>query len=93
MNTLIHESLAKSLKFDSNNMIVELTDGRRLSVPLAFFPRLLHADKKNRENYIISGGGIGLHWEKLDEDISVKGLLLGIGDRTYMTGSTKNRTA
>ena len=93
MNTLIHESLAKSIKFNSNNMVIELTDGRTLSVPLAFFPRLLHADEKARKNYVISGGGVGLHWEKLDEDISVKALLLGIGDRTYMSGSNKNKTA
>jgi hypothetical protein len=62
-------------------MWVELTDGRLLGVPLAYFPRLLNAAQAQRDDYIISGGGTGLHWDELDEDISVKGLLLGIGDR------------
>lgn len=63
-------------------MWVELSDGRKLGVPLAYFPRLLHANPKQRENYEVSGGGTGLHWDEIDEDISVKGLLMGIGDRT-----------
>jgi hypothetical protein len=63
-------------------MWVELTDGRQLGVPLVYFPRLLDATQAQRDGYIISGGGTGLHWEELDEDISVKYLLLGIGDRT-----------
>ena len=63
-------------------MWVELFDGRQLGVPLVYFPRLLNANQAQRECYIISGGGTGLHWEELDEDISVKSLLLGIGDRT-----------
>jgi hypothetical protein len=57
-------------------------DGRMLSVPLAYFPRLLHASPDQREKYEISGGGTGIHWDELDEDISVEGLLLGVGDRT-----------
>ena len=86
MNTLTFEPYAKKLSFDSDNMWVELTDGRQLGVPLAYFPRLLNASQAQRADYIISGGGTGLHWEKLDEDISVKGLLLGIGDRTQSAG-------
>lgn len=82
MNTLTFNPLAVRLSFDADNMWVELRDGRKLSVPLAYFPRLLGAEKKQLENYIISGGGTGLHWDELDEDISVKSLLLGIGDRT-----------
>lgn len=82
MNTLAFEPRAKKISFDADNMWVELTDGRQLGVPLAYFPRLLNAAQAQRNNYIISGGGTGLHWEELDEDISVKGLLLGIGDRT-----------
>ena len=61
-------------------MTVELKDGRKLSVPLAYFPRLLHAAISDLKNYTLSGGGI--HWDSLDEDISVEGLLMGIGDRT-----------
>lgn len=82
MNTLAIEAKATSISFDSSNMWVELADGRKLGVPLAYFPRLLHATARQRKNYTISGGGIGLHWEDIDEDISVKGLVLGIGDRT-----------
>ena len=81
MNTLAAESLAKRLRFDSDTMWVDLTEGRQLGVPLAYFPRLLRATPEQRENYVISGGG-GLHWDDLDEDISVPALLMGIGDRT-----------
>ena len=63
-------------------MWVDLSDGRKLGVPLAFFPRLFNASPEQRLNYIISGGGSGLHWDDLDEDISVEYLLMGIGDRT-----------
>ncbi|RKZ03282.1 DUF2442 domain-containing protein [Candidatus Fermentibacteria bacterium] len=62
-------------------MWVDLTDGRQLGVPLAYFPRLLQATPEQRQNFVISGGGIGLHWDELDEDISVTSLLAGIGDR------------
>ncbi len=82
MNTLISEPLAKSVSFDENNLLVDLRDGRTLSVPLAFFPRLLHATPSGRKKFVISGGGIGIHWDELDEDISVKYLLMGVGDRT-----------
>ncbi len=75
-------SLAKAVSFDTNTMWVDFTDGRRLGVPLAYFPRLLSAQPEQRLHYEISGGGSGLHWDELDEDISVENLLLGIGDRT-----------
>jgi hypothetical protein len=83
MNTLVFEPRASSVSFDADDMWVELTDGRKLGVPLAYFPRLLSATQTQRESYIISGGGAGLHWDDLDEDISVKYLLLGVGDRTH----------
>ena len=82
MNTLICEPLAKTLRFDNDTMWVELEDGRQLGVPLAYFPRLLNATSAQRAQYTISGGGIGLHWDDLDEDISVPALLMGVGDRT-----------
>lgn len=68
--------------FDQDNLWVGLTDGRQLSVPLAYFPRLLHATTEQRERLEMSGDGVGLHWDELDEDISVAGLLAGVGDRT-----------
>jgi hypothetical protein len=73
---------AKSLRFDDQTMWVELVDDRVLGVPLAWFPRLLHATPAQRQDYRISPSGQGLHWEALDEDISVPGLLAGRGDAT-----------
>ena len=75
-------SAAKSVHFDENNIWVELTDGRVLGVPLAWFPRLLAATPAQREKFEMSGGGQGLHWSDLDEDISVAGLVAGRGDQT-----------
>jgi hypothetical protein len=71
---------ATKIRFDEDNMWVELTDGRTLGVPLAWFPRLLHATPAEREQVELSR--VGLHWEALDEDISVAGLLAGRGDLT-----------
>lgn len=71
---------ATSLRFDDDSMWVELSDGRTLGVPLAWFPRLLQATPEQRGAYRISGRG--LHWEMLDEDISIAGLLAGHGDQT-----------
>ena len=82
MSTSVAEAQATRVWFDEENMWVELADGRSLSIPLSYFPRLLNATPSQRENYVISGGGTGLHWDELEEDISVMGLLLGIGDRT-----------
>ncbi len=59
-----------------------LSDGRQLATPLAYFPRLLHATKAQRVRFEVSGGGTGIHWEELDEDISVEGLVLGVVDQT-----------
>ena len=75
-------TLAKSVNFDSSMMWVDMVDGRKLGVPLAYFPRLLSASSQQLSNYEISGGGSGLHWDELDEDISVEGLLAGVGDVT-----------
>lgn len=71
---------AEAVLFDRDSLTVDLSDGRRLSVPLAWFPRLLHATPAQREKVTISTRG--LHWEELDEDISVEGLLAGRGDQT-----------
>ncbi len=71
---------AKSVRFDESSMWVELSDGRTIGVPFAWFPRLLYATPEQRERVEI--GRMGLHWEELDEDISIAGLLAGRGDRT-----------
>lgn len=70
----------KAVSFDEDSMWVELADGRVLGVPIAWFPRLLHASAEERASVELSP--CGLHWEALDEDISVEGLLAGRGDMT-----------
>jgi len=82
MHTSEAIAAAKKIWFDDENMWLLLTDGRQLSVPLVYFPRLLHATAEQRQKFEMSGGGTGIHWEDIDEDISVNGLLFGIGDRT-----------
>lgn len=74
---------AKSVRFDDNSMWIELLDGRTLGIPLVWFPRILHATPKQREQFELSSQGI--HWDDLDEDISVAGLLAGRGDATSAT--------
>jgi hypothetical protein len=76
MNTSVS---AKHVRFDSDNMWVDLSDGRTLGVPLAWFPRLLNATTAQREEVRITSRG--LHWEAVDEDVSVAGLLAGLGDQ------------
>lgn len=71
---------ATAVRFDSDAMWVDLTDGRTLGVPLAWFPRLLNATPAQRERVELSR--TGLHWEELDEDISIAGLIAGRGDVT-----------
>ena len=84
-------SLVKATKvwFDEDSMWLDLSDGRTLSVPLAWFPRLLRATPEQRDAVTISSRG--LHWDELDEDISVDGLLAGRSDQTRP--SPKNEAA
>lgn len=79
MNTLVVETcaLAKSVQFSDDDMIVALIDGRTITVPLAWFPRLATASQKQLANYELLGDGEGIHWSDVDEDISVAGLLRG----------------
>ena len=79
MSTLVTErdSFALSVVVSEDSLTVRLDDGRSLSVPLAWYPRLLHGTSAERENYELIGEGEGIHWPKLDEDISVEGLLAG----------------
>ena len=71
---------ATAVRFDEHTMWVDLTDGRTLGVPLAWFPRLLGATPAQRARVELSR--VGLHWEEIDEDISIAGLLAGRGDVT-----------
>jgi hypothetical protein len=71
---------ATDVKFDDNSMWVSLSDGRVLGIPLAWFPRLLVASSAQRNQFELSVSGI--HWDELNEDISVAGLIAGRGDQT-----------
>ena len=65
------------VRVTGNTLAVELRDGRAISVPLAWFPRLVHATSRERANWRLIGEGQGIHWEDLDEDISIESLLAG----------------
>lgn len=84
MRTLALETdpLAVDVTFSADAFRVALEDGRELSIPLAWFPRLLRASPEQRQNWALIGRGEGIHWDELDEDISVTGLLAGRGDQT-----------
>ena len=92
MSTLVYEVRAVKVWFDDDNIWLGLEDGRQVSAPLAFYPRLLNATKEQRENYEFIGPGIGLHWEDLDEDLSVEGIVLGRKGRTSKRNSLPARS-
>ncbi len=67
----------KAVQLSEDSLTVELADGRTVSTPLAWYPRLLHATPAQRSNFVISGAGFGVHWPDVDEDLSVQGMLAG----------------
>lgn len=69
------DPLAQDINFTEDSMNVFLADGREISIPLEWFPRLRDATKDQRNNWRLIGGGIGIHWSDIDEDISVESLL------------------
>ena len=68
---------AENVTLTDDTLAVDLSDGRTISVPLTWFPRLVHASPEERDNWRLIGKGQGIHWEDIDEDISVEGLLAG----------------
>ena len=68
-------AMAAAVCFDDDMLHIQLTDGRQISVPLEWFPALRDATDAQRDNWRLIGQGVGIHWEDLDEDISVAGLL------------------
>ena len=68
---------AEDVRVTNDSLIVDLSDGRTISVPLEWFPRLLHATAEERINWRLIGRGHGIHWKEIDEDISVEGLVAG----------------
>ena len=75
--TRVKEVFARSVRVDDDTLTVDLSDGRSIAVPLAWYPRLLHGTAAERANWRFIGSGEGIHWPELDEDISVAGLLAG----------------
>ncbi|MBK9246610.1 MAG: DUF2442 domain-containing protein [Ignavibacteria bacterium] len=73
----IAEGEVESVQFDHTCIHVTMTDGRTISVPLSWYPRLQHATTDELNNWELCGGGYGIHWEQLDEDLSIQGLLAG----------------
>lgn len=71
------------VSFSEHAISVDLADGRTITAPLAWYPRLLHATNGDRANWTISGGGYGIHWPALDEDLSSEGLLRGAPAPAY----------
>src|SRR5438132_13209372 len=71
------EIRASSVRVSDDALIVDLTDGRTVSAPLAWYPRLLHGTAAERADHQLIGEGLGIHWPQLDEDISVDGILAG----------------
>ena len=80
MNTSVTEiviPVASSVSITDDTLCVDLSDGRTISVPLGWYPRLLHGTVEERNKWRFIGKGYGIHWEDIDEDISVEGLILG----------------
>lgn len=68
----------KNVRFSEDRLIVDLQDGRTISVPLTWYPRLLQASDEQRRKWEVCGGGFGIHWPELDEDLSTEGILQGV---------------
>ena len=75
LNVKTSEAMATDIWFDSEMMHVRLVDGREISIPLEWFPKLREATNEQRMKWRLIGKGVGIHWEELDEDISIAALL------------------
>ncbi len=77
LKTEIQVTRAQGVTVTEDSLTVDLVDGRTISVPIAWYPRLLHGTQEERTNWHLIGGGTGIHWPDLDEDISIENLLAG----------------
>jgi len=75
--TLTADERVKDVTFTEDSISVDLMDGRTISAPLLWYPRLSHATAEQLANWQVSGGGYGIHWPDIDEDLSTEGLLRG----------------
>ena len=89
MSSLVVEARPRAVEVSvtDDELRVVLADGRALSVPLAWFPRLLHATSAQRQRFELLGDGEGIHWPDVDEDLSVAGLLRAVAEEPLMPGS------
>jgi hypothetical protein len=89
MTSLVIDRIARaaSAHCTADELVVSLRDGRTLSVPLAWFPRLLHASVAQRGEFELLGDGEGIHWPAVDEDVSIAGLLAGHPSAEYQAGA------
>jgi hypothetical protein len=92
MNTLAKnqetEFVAIEIAFTDDMICLILSDGREVKTPLEFYPKLAQASKKNLKNYRLMGGGTGIHWNALDEDLSVESIVLGRKAFNYTSKAT-----
>jgi hypothetical protein len=79
MSSSVVEASARAMAVEvtQDELVVSLVDGRKIVVPLAWFPRLLHATEPQRNGWELLGDGVGIHWDEIDEDLSIAGLLRG----------------
>jgi hypothetical protein len=88
-SALAADERVANVNITSDTLTVSLNDGRVISVPLAWYPRLANAKPKERKNWRISGAGFGIHWPDLDEDLSTEGLLRGAPSVELRTNNRK----
>jgi hypothetical protein len=86
---LERECLATRVELAADSLIVSLNDGRRVSIPLTWYPRLLRGTRQERAHFEFIGEGEGIHWPELDEDISVEGILAGRPSQESQTSLQK----
>ena len=82
----VNVSYADNIRVTDDALTAELHDGRTISVPLSWYPRLVHATQEERDNWELIGTGEGIHWPDLDEDLSVEGFLAGWPSRESPSG-------
>jgi len=89
----VADERVSGVKFSDDALSVSLRDGRIITVPLVWYPRLLDATRAQRENWKVAGGGYGIHWPDLDEDLSTEGLLSGAPAPKGSAGAHRGRSA
>jgi hypothetical protein len=89
----VEQALARHVRVTSEHLVVELRDGRLVSVPVSWYPRLAEGSAAERKRWELIGAGIGIHWPDLDEDIEVEALLLGLASNESAASLRRWRTS